>query len=938
MRRSSTRILGGRHRSLILTIAWVMAVVAPGSSVPGAQPSGSKLGPHLIMSYTTPCYNFIVARPRVIKILDCDGTMMTAVRDLKTLAPDAISVCRIYTTRGYSVGQDPTWAGQDFWANVLAPRLNALSPADKALIDYVEGPNECDSTPCWGSVQNAQWLNSFWVSLAPLIANAGFRPCAFSIPVGNPSGSPSEVQAQLDAIVPALRLCKQYGGAWSYHSYTIPYTTDVNTEIWYSLRYRQYYDYFAANYPDLVDLPIIFTEGGVDGQTGPEGPGWMGGGDAAKYQNWLDWHDARMREDPYVLGCTLFQTGSPGWTSFNIDPISPWLVSHLNSIPFGPPDPPTGLTATPGNGQVTLSWNPSAGATSYDVKRSTTSGGPYTVIANDITTTSYTNTGLTNGVTYYFVVSAANSEGESPNSAEVSATPQLPVPPVPTGLTATPGNGQVALAWNASAGATSYNVKRSTTSGGPYATIASPTTNSYTNTGLSNGTTYYYVVSAVNAAGESANSSQVSATPTDAVVAEDFNSMPSWSSSYDATWGSAATWSIAGGGQSGNCLQAARSSAGSSSKVKVYNISASTNYQISLYIKCPSGSSYWAECALKLGNYSAQDFDNNSGTWTLIKKFASDGTNGNGNTWTQYTVSFTSGSNTQLSVGYKLGSSSGTGPTVRWDTLRVVQLASVPTIALSPTSLSPSCTQGSNASSQTFTVRNSGTGSLSYSISDNQTWLSESPTSGTSTGEQDTITVTYSTSGLSAGTYNATITVSDPNASNNPQTVAVTLTVNPSKITVAEDFTSMPSWSSSFDAAWGSAATWSIVSGGQSGNALQAVRSSGGSSAKVKVYNITTSSSYTISIWIKCPSGSSYWAESAHRLGSYTAQNFDADSGSWTMIKKFASDGTNGNGNTWTQYSKTFNSSSNAQISVGYKLGSSGGTGPTVQWDTLRIQ
>ncbi|HKI12171.1 MAG TPA: glycoside hydrolase family 44 protein [Candidatus Acidoferrum sp.] len=87
-------------------------------------------------------------------------------------------------------------------------------------------------------------------------------------------------------------------------------------------------------------------------------------------------------------------------------------------------------------------------------------------------------------------------------------------PPIaPAGLQATAGNAQISLTWNASSGATSYNVKRSTTNGGPYTTVASPTTASYTNTGLTNGTPYYYVVTAVNSAGESNPSAQATATP-----------------------------------------------------------------------------------------------------------------------------------------------------------------------------------------------------------------------------------------------------------------------------------------------------------------------------------------------------------------------------------------------------------------------------------------
>jgi fibronectin type 3 domain-containing protein len=180
---------------------------------------------------------------------------------------------------------------------------------------------------------------------------------------------------------------------------------------------------------------------------------------------------------------------------------------------------PTGLAATAGDTQVSLTWTASSGATSYHVKRSTTSGGPYTQIANP-TSAGYSDTGLTNGTKYFYVVSAVNPSGESANSTEVIATPAgvVQIPPAPTGLTAAPGNAEIGLIWSASTSATSYNVKRSTTSGGPYATVNSPTVTSYTDSGLTNGTPYYYVVSAVNSAGESSNSSQVSATPTASTV------------------------------------------------------------------------------------------------------------------------------------------------------------------------------------------------------------------------------------------------------------------------------------------------------------------------------------------------------------------------------------------------------------------------------------
>src|SRR5216684_3306337 len=125
------------------------------------------------------------------------------------------------------------------------------------------------------------------------------------------------------------------------------------------------------------------------------------------------------------------------------------------------PAAPTGLAATPANAQVSLTWNASSGATGYYVKRSTTSGSETQIAAQP--TTGYTDNAVTNGTKYYYVVSAYNSYGQSANSAEVNATPVLSAPVAPTSLTATPGNMQVTLSWSVSTGATSYHIKRSTT-------------------------------------------------------------------------------------------------------------------------------------------------------------------------------------------------------------------------------------------------------------------------------------------------------------------------------------------------------------------------------------------------------------------------------------------------------------------------------------------
>lgn len=188
------------------------------------------------------------------------------------------------------------------------------------------------------------------------------------------------------------------------------------------------------------------------------------------------------------------------------------LIPNTNQS--SPPTAPTGLTGTPAPQAATLSWQPSALATSYSVKRSGLSGGQYTTVASGLTSTNYTDGGLTGGATYYYVVTASNSAGESGNSNEAAVTAQGQALAAPTNLTAVAGNKQASLTWAASAGATGYTLLRATTSGGPYSTVATNITATlYINTGLTNGTTYYYVVAATNGSSQSTNSNEASVVP-----------------------------------------------------------------------------------------------------------------------------------------------------------------------------------------------------------------------------------------------------------------------------------------------------------------------------------------------------------------------------------------------------------------------------------------
>src|SRR5262249_17234933 len=137
------------------------------------------------------------------------------------------------------------------------------------------------------------------------------------------------------------------------------------------------------------------------------------------------------------------------------------------------------LSATPGNNQVGLKWSASPGATSYTVKRGPTAAN-LSIVKSGIAGTSYSDTSAANGSTYFYSVDAVNASAlcntTSADSNVVPATPSAPaVPAAPTNLKATTGSGKgkITLTWTGSAGATSYNVYRSTSSNSTGSKIAS---------------------------------------------------------------------------------------------------------------------------------------------------------------------------------------------------------------------------------------------------------------------------------------------------------------------------------------------------------------------------------------------------------------------------------------------------------------------------------
>lgn len=232
----------------------------------------------------------------------------------------------------------------------------------------------------------------------------------------------------------------------------------------------------------------------------------------------------------YLCNANLSQNGYNGPTGLGTPGATPNSLGAFSTFSAAPsaPSSPTLTSAVGTNGSATLTWSASQSnggspITGYNVFVGGTSGSESTTPVNSspLSATSYSVSGLTNGSTYYFTVSALNAIGASASSNELAATPQIApaTPGAPTLTGAVGSSGSVSLSWiapasNGSGSVSGYNVFVGSASGAESVTAknASPlTSTSFTVTGLNNGSTYYFVVTALNSAGSSPASNELSA-------------------------------------------------------------------------------------------------------------------------------------------------------------------------------------------------------------------------------------------------------------------------------------------------------------------------------------------------------------------------------------------------------------------------------------------
>ncbi len=543
-------------------------------------------------------------------------------------------------------------------------------------------------------------------------------------------------------------------------------TTAGNLTFWYKVSSESGYDYLK-----------FYVDGTIQNGTGFSGTvDWT----QATYALTAGTHVLKWE---YMKDSSVSSGSDCAWIDNINFPASTGVVNY---------NPPQNLAATASYGVVNLSWSaPASGTpTGYKIYKNST-------LLTTITALSYTDTAVSNGTTYSYYLIAAYTGGESAATATVNATPNAIAP---TNLIATAGNALVNLSWTAATGAkddrsiNGYKVYRNSTA------IATVTTTTYQDTGLTNGTLYSYYVTTVytNPAGESAASNTATATPTNVSVTE----VVIGTGTTSTTTTTASPINVYYKSRHGQSVYTAAelNAAGVIGPINITGLPTVAMPNFIVRMKHTTATNVASAIAVDASNivYSNASYlptATGYNMYTLTTPFLWDGTSNilidtafgltTGYTQTgtvQYTV-VTSGyrygqSDTADQTNVTPGSTSTYRPNVK---LALLPVTPNPQISVNPTSLSFSATAvGTVSAAQNLTVTNSGGGTLSGTITtpagfvvanaakDTRNSLSFSLSAGASAQYNITFNPTAATS------YSGNIVITSNSATQSTYNVAVT--------------------------------------------------------------------------------------------------------------------------------------------------------------------